>query len=146
MTVTFDSVNVKDFNFTKYYSSSVGSGNDRVQKLHRQRHSDCRQCNQQCYFGRFSAWRKIRRTGNTELNNATINGSFSTKDFVAKGKNIYVPEDNRSKVSRIDRTATIANAVEIQLSAPDATTPYQERKLIETTADASNLRFRVLIS
>ena len=27
MTVTFDSVNVKDFNFTKYYSSSVGSGN-----------------------------------------------------------------------------------------------------------------------
>ena len=82
--------------------------------------------------GRFGA------QGTLTLKNATINGSFSTKDFVAKGKNIYVPEDNRSKVSRIDRTATIEKAVEIQLSAPDATTPYQERKLIETTADASN--------
>lgn len=57
---------------------------------------------------------------------------------MAKGENIYVPEDNRSKVSRIEGTATIEKAVEIQLSAPDATTPYQERKLIETTADASN--------
>lgn len=82
--------------------------------------------------GRFGA------QGILTLKNATINGSFSTKDFVAKGKNIYVPEDNRSKVSRIEGTAMIANAVEIQLSAPDATTPYQERKLIETTADASN--------
>lgn len=82
--------------------------------------------------GRFGA------QGILTLKNATINGSFSTKDFVAKGKNIYVPEDNRSKVSRIEGTATIANAVEIQLSAPDATTPYQERKLIETTADANN--------
>lgn len=138
MTVTFDSVNVKDFNFTKYYSSSVGSGNvvfknctgsgiqiaDNVIK-------DVTLENSQL-GGRFGA------QGTLTLKNATINGSFSTKDFVAKGENIYVPEDNRSKVSRIEGTATIEKAVEIQLSAPDATTPYQERKLIETTADASN--------
>lgn len=138
MTVTFDSVNVKDFNFTKYYSSSVGSGNvvfknctgsgiqiaDNVIK-------DVTLENSQL-GGRFGA------QGTLTLKNATINGSFSTVNFVAKGKNIYVPEDNRSKVSRIDETATIASPVKIQLSAPDATTPYQERKLIETTADANN--------
>ena len=138
MTVTFDSVNVKDFNFTKYYSSSVGSGNvefknctgSGIQIADNVISNVTLEDSQ--LGGRFGA------QGILTLNNATINGSFSTKDFVAKGKNIYVPEDNRSKVSRIDRTATIANAVEIQLSAPDATTPYQERKLIETTADASN--------
>lgn len=138
MTVTFDSVNVKDFNFTKYYSSSVGSGNvvfknctgsgiqiaDNVIKDVTLEDSQL--------GGRFGA------QGTLKLKNAKIEGIFSTKDFVAEGKNIYVPEDNRSKVSRIDRTATIEKAVEIQLSAPDATTPYQERKLIETTADASN--------
>lgn len=138
MTVTFDSVNVKDFNFTKYYSSSVGSGNvefknctgSGIQIADNVISNVTLEDSQ--LGGRFGA------QGILTLKNATINGSFSTKDFVAKGKNIYVPEDNRSKVSRIDRTATIANAVEIQLSAPDATTPYQERKLIETTADASN--------
>lgn len=138
MTVTFDSVNVKDFNFTKYYSSSVGSGNvvfknctgsgiqiaDNVIK-------DVTLENSQL-GGRFGA------QGTLTLKNATINGSFSTVNFVAEGKNIYVPEDNRSKVSRIDGTATIASPVKIRLSAPDATMPYQERKLIETTADASN--------
>lgn len=138
MTVTFDSVNVKDFNFTKYYSSSVGSGNvefknctgSGIQIADNVISNVTLEDSQ--LGGRFGA------QGILTLKNATINGSFSTKDFVAKGKNIYVPEDNRSKVSRIEGTATIANAVEIQLSAPDATTPYQERKLIETTADASN--------
>lgn len=138
MTVTFDSVNVKDFNFTKYYSSSVGSGNvvfknctgSGIQIADNVINDVTLEDSQ--LGGRFGA------QGILTLKNATINGSFSTKDFVAKGKNIYVPEDNRSKVSRIEGTATIANAVEIQLSAPDATTPYQERKLIETTADASN--------
>ena len=136
MTVTFDSVNVKDFNFTKYYSSSVGnvefknctgSGIQIADNVISNVTLEDSQLG-----GRFGA------QGILTLKNATINGSFSTKDFVAKGKNIYVPEDNRSKVSRIEGTATIANAVEIQLSAPDSTTPYQERKLIETTADASN--------
>ena len=138
MTVTFDSVNVKDFNFTKYYSSSVGSGNvefknctgSGIQIADNVISNVTLEDSQ--LGGRFGA------QGILTLKNATINGSFSTKDFVAKGKNIYVPEDNRSKVSRIEGTATIANAVEIQLSAPDSTTPYQERKLIETTADASN--------
>lgn len=138
MTVTFDSVNVKDFNFTKYYSSSVGSGNvefknctgSGIQIADNVISNVTLEDSQ--LGGRFGA------QGILTLKNATINGSFSTKDFVAKGKNIYVPEDNRSKVSRIDRTATIEKAVEIQLSEPDATMPYQERKLIETTADASN--------
>ena len=138
MTVTFDSVNVKDFNFTKYYSSSVGSGNVEFKnctgsgiEIADNVISNVTLENSQL-GGRFGA------QGILTLKNATINGSFSTKDFVAKGKNIYVPEDNRSKVSRIEGTATIEKAVEIQLSAPDATTPYQERKLIETTADANN--------
>ena len=138
MTVTFDSVNVKDFNFTKYYSSSVGSGNVVFKnctgsgiEIADNVISNVTLENSQL-GGRFGA------QGTLTLKNATINGSFSTKDFVAKEENIYVPEDNRSKVSRIEGTATIEKAVEIQLSAPDATTPYQERKLIETTADASN--------
>ena len=138
MTVTFDSVNVKDFNFTKYYSSSVGSGNvvfknctgsgiqiaDNVIK-------DVTLENSQL-GGRFGA------QGTLTLKNATINGSFSTVNFVAEGKNTYVTENNRTRTSKIRGTANIASPVEIQLSAPDATTPYQERKLIETTADASN--------
>jgi uncharacterized protein YjdB len=138
MTVTFDSVNVKDFNFTKYYSSSVGSGNvvfknctgsgiqiaDNVIK-------DVTLENSQ-FGGRFGA------QGTLTLKNATINGSFSTVNFVAEGKNTYVTENNRTRTSKISGTANIASPVEIQLSAPDATTPYQERKLIETTADASN--------
>lgn len=138
MTVTFDSVNVKDFNFTKYYSSSVGSGNvvfknctgSGIQIADNVINGVTLEDSQ--LGGRFGA------QGTLTMKNATINGSFSTVNFVAEGKNTYVPEDNRSKVSRIEGTATIANAVEIQLSAPDATTPYQERKLIETTADANN--------
>lgn len=138
VTATFESVDAQNLTFYKWDNTSHGSGNvvfkncagsgieiaDNVIK-------DVTLENSQL-GGRFGA------QGTLTLKNATINGSFSTKDFVAKGKNIYVPEDNRSKVSRIDRTATIEKAVEIQLSAPDATTPYQERKLIETTADASN--------
>ena len=138
MTVTFDSVNVKDFNFTKYYSSSVGSGNVEFKnctgsgiQIADNVINDVTLEDSQL-GGRFGA------QGTLTMKNATINGSFSTVNFVAEGKNTYVPEDNRSKVSRIEGTATIANAVEIQLSAPDATTPYQERKLIETTADANN--------
>lgn len=138
VTATFESVDAQNLTFYKWDNTSHGSGNvvfknctgsgiqiaDNV--ISNVTLEDSR------LGGRFGA------QGTLTLKNATINGSFSTKDFVAKGKNIYVPEDNRSKVSRIDRTATIEKAVEIQLSAPDATTPYQERKLIETTADASN--------
>lgn len=97
MTVTFDSVNVKDFNFTKYYSSSVGSGNvvfknctgsgiqiaDNVIK-------DVTLENSQL-GGRFGA------QGTLTLKNATINGSFSTVNFVAEGKNTYVTENNRTR-------------------------------------------------
>lgn len=138
VTATFESVDAQNLTFYKWDNTSHGSGNvvfknctgsgiqiaDNVIK-------DVTLENSQL-GGRFGA------QGTLTLKNATINGSFSTKDFVAKGENIYVPEDNRSKVSRIEGTATIEKAVEIQLSAPDATTPYQERKLIETTADASN--------
>lgn len=138
VTATFESVDAQNLTFYKWDNTSHGSGNvvfknctgsgieiaDNVISNVTLEDSQL--------GGRFGA------QGTLTLKNATINGSFSTKDFVAKGKNIYVPEDNRSKVSRIDRTATIEKAVEIQLSAPDATTPYQERKLIETTADASN--------
>ena len=143
MTVTFDSVNVKDFNFTKYYSSSVGSGNvvfknctgSGIQIANNVIKDVTLEDSQ--LGGRFGA------QGTLTLKNATINGSFSTVNFVAEGKNIYVPEDNRSKVSRIDETATIASPVKIQLSAPDATTPYQERKLIEITADTDASNFTV---
>ena len=139
VTATFESVDAQNLIFWKWDNDSRGSGNVVFKNC---TGSDIQIANNVIkdvtledsqLGGRFGA------QGILTLKNATINGSFSTKDFVAKGKNIYVPEDNnRSKVSRIEGTATIANAVEIQLSAPDATTPYQERKLIETTADASN--------
>ena len=138
VTATFESVDAQNLIFWKWDNDSRGSGNvvfkncigsgieiaDNVIKDVTLEDSQL--------GGRFGA------QGTLTLKDATINGSFSTVNFVAKGKNIYVPEDNRSKVSRIDETATIASPVKIQLSAPDATTPYQERKLIETTADANN--------
>ena len=138
VTATFESVDAQNLIFWKWDNASHGSGNvefkncigsgieiaDNVIK-------DITLENSQL-GGRFGAQETLT------LKNATINGSFSTVNFVAEGKNIYVPEDNRSKVSRIGGTATIASPVKIRLSAPDATTPYQERKLIETTADASN--------
>lgn len=138
VTATFESVDAQNLTFYKWDNTSHGSGNvvfknctgSGIQIADNVISNVTLEDSQ--LGGRFGA------QGTLTLKNATINGSFSTKDFVAKGKNIYVPEDNRSKVSRIDRTATIEKAVEIQLSAPDATTPYQERKLIETTADASN--------
>lgn len=138
MTVTFDSVNVKDFNFTKYYSSSVGSGNVEFKnctgsgiEIADNVISNVTLENSQL-GGRFGA------QGILTLKNATINGSFFTVNFVAEGKNTYVPEDKRSKVSRIEGTATIEKAVEIQLSAPDPTTQYQERKLIEISGNLNN--------
>lgn len=138
VTATFESVDAQNLTFYKWDNTSHGSGNVVFKnctgsgiEIADNVISNVTLENSQL-GGRFGAQRILT------LKNATINGSFSTKDFVAKGKNIYVPEDNRSKVSRIEGTATIANAVEIQLSAPDATTPYQERKLIETTADANN--------
>lgn len=138
VTATFESVDAQNLTFYKWDNTSHGSGNVVFKnctgssiEIADNVISNVTLENSQL-GGRFGA------QGILTLKNATINGSFSTKDFVANGKNIYVPEDNRSKVSRIEGTATIANAVEIQLSAPDATTPYQERKLIETTADASN--------
>lgn len=138
VTATFEFVDAQNLIFWKWDNDSRGSGNVVFKNC---TGSDIQIANNVIkdvtledsqLGGRFGA------QGTLTLKNATINGSFSTKDFVAKGENIYVPEDNRSKVSRIEGTATIEKAVEIQLSAPDATTPYQERKLIETTADASN--------
>lgn len=138
VTATFESVDAQNLTFYKWDNTSHGSGNVVFKnctgsgiEIADNVISNVTLENSQL-GGRFGA------QGTLTLKNATINGSFSTKDFVAKGENIYVPEDNRSKVSRIEGTATIEKAVEIQLSAPDATTPYQERKLIETTADASN--------
>lgn len=138
MTVTFDSVNVKDFNFTKYYSSSVGSGNvvfknctgsgieiaDNVIK-------DITLENSQL-GGRFGAQETLT------LNNATLSGSFYTEDFDAKGNNTYIPTENYGDVSDIRGNATFEKPVEIQLSAPDATTPYQERNLIEISGNLNN--------
>ena len=138
MTVTFDSVNVKDFNFTKYYSSSVGSGNvvfknctgsgieiaDNVIK-------DITLENSQL-GGRFGAQETLT------LNNATLSGSFYTEDFDAKGNNTYIPTENYGDVSDIRGNATFEKPVEIKLSAPDPTKPYQERKLIEISGNLNN--------
>lgn len=138
VTATFESVDAQNLTFYKRDNTSHGSGNvvfknctgSGIQIADNVINDVTLEDSQ--LGGRFGA------QGTLTMKNATINGSFSTVNFVAEGKNTYVPEDNRSKVSRIEGTATIANAVEIQLSAPDSTTPYQERKLIETTADASN--------
>lgn len=138
VTATFESVDAQNLTFYKRDNTSHGSGNvvfknctgSGIQIADNVINDVTLEDSQ--LGGRFGA------QGTLTMKNATINGSFSTVNFVAEGKNTYVPEDNRSKVSRIEGTATIANAVEIQLSAPDATTPYQERKLIETTADANN--------
>ena len=138
VTATFESVDAQNLTFYKWDNTSHGSGNvvfknctgSGIQVADNVISNVTLEDSQP--GGRFGA------QGTLKLKNATINGSFFTVNFVAEGKNTYVPEDNRSKVSRIEGTATIANAVEIRLSAPDATTPYQERKLIETTADASN--------
>lgn len=135
VTATFESVDAQNLTFYKWdngsgnviFKNCIGSGIEIADNVIK----DITLENSQL-GGRFGAQETLT------LKNATINGSFSTVNFVAEGKNIYVPEDNRSKVSRIGGTATIASPVEIRLSAPDATTPYQERKLIETTADASN--------
>ena len=138
VTATFESVDAQNLTFYKWDNTSHGSGNvvfknctgsgiqiaDNVIK-------DVTLENSQL-GGRFGA------QGTLTLKNATINGSFSTVNFVAEGKNTYVTENNSTRTSKISGTANIASPVEIQLSAPDATTPYQERKLIETTADASN--------
>lgn len=138
VTATFESVDAQNLTFYKRDNTSHGSGNvvfknctgSGIQIADNVINDVTLEDSQ--LGGRFGA------QGTLTMKNATINGSFSTVNFVAEGKNTYVPEDNRSKVSRIEGIATIANAVEIQLSAPDATTPYQERKLIETTADANN--------
>ncbi len=138
VTATFESVDAQNLTFYKRDNTSHGSGNvvfknctgSGIQIADNVINDVTLEDSQ--LGGRFGA------QGTLTMKNATINGSFSTVNFVAEGKNTYVPEDKRSKVSRIEGTATIAKAVEIQLSTPDATTPYQERKLIETTADASN--------
>lgn len=138
MTVTFESVDARNLTFYKWDNTSHGSGNVVFKnctgsgiEIADNVINDVTLEDSQ-FGGRFGA------QGILTLKNATINGSFSTKDFVAKGNNIYVPTKNYRDTSRIEGKATIENAVKIQLSAPDTTTPYQERKLIETTADASN--------
>ena len=138
VTATFESVDAQNLTFYKWDNTSHGSGNVVFKnctgsgiEIADNVISNVTLENSQL-GGRFGA------QGTLTLKNATINGSFSTKDFVAKGENIYVPEDNRSKVSRIEGTATIEKAVEIQLSAPDATTPYQERNLIEISGNLNN--------
>lgn len=138
VTATFESVDAQNLIFWKWDNDSRGSGNVVFKnctgsgiEIADNVISNVTLENSQL-GGRFGA------QGILTLKNATINGSFSTKDFVAKGNNIYVPTKNYRDTSRIEGKATIENAVKIQLSAPDTTTPYQERKLIETTADASN--------
>ncbi len=138
VTVTFESVDAQNLIFWKWDNDSRGSGNvvfknctgsgiqiaDNVIK-------DITLENSQL-GGRFGAQETLT------LNNATLSGSFYTEDFDAKGNNTYIPTENYGDVSDIRGNATFEKPVEIQLSAPDATMPYQERKLIETTADASN--------
>ena len=138
MTVTFESVKVQDFTFYKYYDNSAGTGNvvfkdctgsgieiaDNVINNVTLENSQL--------GGRFGA------QGTLTLKNTKIEGTFSTVNFVAEGKNTYVTENDRTKVSKISGTANIASPVEIQLSAPDATTPYQERNLIEISGNLNN--------
>lgn len=138
VTATFESVDAQNLTFYKWDNTSHGSGNVVFKnctgsgiEIADNVISNVTLENSQI-GGRFGA------QGTLTLKNATINGSFSTVNFVAEGKNTYVTENNRTRTSKISGTANIASPVEIQLSAPDATTPYQERKLIETTADASN--------
>lgn len=138
VTATFESVDAQNLTFYKWDNTSHGSGNVVFKnctgsgiEIADNVISNVTLENSQL-GGRFGA------QGTLTLKNATINGSFSTVNFVAEGKNTYVTENNRTRTSKISGTANIASPVEIQLSAPDATTPYQERKLIETTADASN--------
>ena len=138
VTATFESVDAQNLTFYKWDNTSHGSGNVVFKnctgsgiEIADNVISNVTLENSQL-GGRFGA------QGILTLKNATINGSFSTVNFVAEGKNTYVTENNRTRTSKISGTANIASPVEIQLSAPDATTPYQERKLIETTADASN--------
>lgn len=145
VTATFESVDAQNLIFWKWdngsgnveFKNCIGSGIEIADNVIK----DITLENSQL-GGRFGA------QGTLTLKNATINGSFSTVNFVAEGKNIYVPEDNRSKVSkvsRIDGTATIASPVEIQLSTPSETEAYKERKLIEITADTDAGKFAVPI-
>lgn len=139
VTATFESVDAQNLIFWKWDNDSRGSGNVVFKNC---TGSDIQIANNVIkdvtlensqLGGRFGA------QGTLTLKNATINGSFSTQNFVAEGNNIYVPvknsENNSLKVSRIDGTATIASPIEIQLSEPDANTSYKEAQLIETTAD-----------
>ena len=137
VTATFESVDAQNLIFWKWDNDSRGSGNVVFKnctgsgiEIADNVISNVTLENSQL-GGRFGA------QGILTLKNATINGSFSTKDFVAKGNNIYVPTKNYRDTSRIEGKATIENAVKIQLSAPDAT-PYQERKLIEISENLNN--------
>lgn len=137
VTATFESVDAQNLIFWKWDNDSRGSGNVVFKnctgsgiEIADNVISNVTLENSQL-GGRFGA------QGILTLKNATINGSFSTKDFVAKGNNIYVPTKNYRDTSRIEGKATIENAVKIQLSAPDAT-PYQERKLIEVSENLNN--------
>lgn len=137
VTATFESVDAQNLIFWKWDNDSRGSGNVVFKnctgsgiEIADNVISNVTLENSQL-GGRFGA------QGILTLKNATINGSFSTKDFVAKGNNIYVPTKNYRDTSRIEGKATIENAVKIQLSAPDAT-PYQERKLIEISGNLNN--------
>lgn len=138
VTATFESVDAQNLIFWKWDNASRGSGNVVFKnctgsgiEIADNVISNVTLENSQL-GGRFGA------QGILTLKNATINGSFSTKDFVAKGNNIYVPTKNYRDTSRIEGKATIENAVKIQLSAPDTTTPYQERKLIEISGNLNN--------
>ena len=101
VTATFESVDAQNLIFWKRdngsgnvkFKNCIGSGIEIADNVIK----DITLENSQL-GGRFGA------QGTLTLKNATINGSFSTVNFVAEGENIYVPEDNRSKVSRIDGT------------------------------------------
>ena len=138
VTAVFDSVDAQNLTFWKWENSSVGSGNVIFKDCTGSGIDIASNVIQDVTLDNSQLSGGFGAQGTLTLKNATLSGSFSTQNFVAEGNNIYVPEDNRSKVSRIDGTATIAAPVEIQLFAPAADTPYSERKLIETTADKSN--------
>lgn len=138
VTATFESVDAQNLTFYKWDNTSHGSGNVVFKnctgsgiEIADNVISNVTLENSQL-GGRFGAQETLT------LNNATLSGSFYTEDFDAKGNNTYIPTENYGDVSDIRGNATFEKPVEIQLSAPDATTPYQERNLIEISGNLNN--------
>lgn len=107
VTATFESVDAQNLIFWKWDNASHGSGNVEFKncigsgiEIADNVISNVTLENSQL-GGRFGA------QGTLTLKNATINGSFSTVNFVAEGKNTYVTENNRTRTSKISGTANI---------------------------------------